>query len=129
MNILFVCVWNQFRSRMAEALFNHLNTDKTINVRSAGTKVGYPGGRILPEAEFVLREMNIPFDHNQGAVQITDELKEWADKIYVFADDAIIEDSDKVIRFEIPDSYSSPEETLRTFKKIEVYVKKIIEGL
>jgi protein-tyrosine-phosphatase len=43
LNILFVCKYNRFRSRIAEAYFNKVNRDKKIRAKSGGIMVGaYP---------------------------------------------------------------------------------------
>jgi len=43
LNILFVCKYNRFRSRIAEAYFNKINKNPKIKVRSGGIMVGaYP---------------------------------------------------------------------------------------
>ena len=43
MNILFICKYNRFRSRVAEAYFNKINKNKNIQVKSGGVIVGqYP---------------------------------------------------------------------------------------
>ena len=43
MNILFVCRYNRFRSRTAEAYFKKINKNKKIKVKSAGIfKGNYP---------------------------------------------------------------------------------------
>lgn len=41
-NILFVCRYNRFRSRIAEAYFKKINKNRNINVRSAGLFKGMP---------------------------------------------------------------------------------------
>jgi protein-tyrosine-phosphatase len=46
MNILFVCKYNRFRSRVAEAYFNQINTNKNIKAKSRGIIRGdYPLNR------------------------------------------------------------------------------------
>ncbi|MBI2045135.1 hypothetical protein HYT23_03690 [Candidatus Pacearchaeota archaeon] len=40
-NILFICKYNRFRSRVAEAYFNKINKNKLINVKSAGIIKGF----------------------------------------------------------------------------------------
>ena len=46
MNILFVCKYNRFRSRVAEAYFNQINTNKNIKAFSRGVIKGdYPLNR------------------------------------------------------------------------------------
>jgi len=42
MNILFVCKWNRFRSKLAEAYFKKVNKNKKIKVKSAGLIKGWP---------------------------------------------------------------------------------------
>lgn len=43
MNILFVCKYNRFRSRIAEAYFKKINKNKKIKAESAGIfQGGYP---------------------------------------------------------------------------------------
>jgi protein-tyrosine-phosphatase len=42
LNILFVCRYNRFRSRVAEAYFKKINKNKNINVKSAGLIRGVP---------------------------------------------------------------------------------------
>jgi protein-tyrosine-phosphatase len=41
-NILFVCRYNRFRSRIAEAYFNKINKNRNIRSRSAGLFKGMP---------------------------------------------------------------------------------------
>jgi len=41
-NILFVCRYNRFRSRIAEAYFKKINKNKKITVKSAGLFKGSP---------------------------------------------------------------------------------------
>lgn len=45
-NILFVCRYNRFRSRIAEAYFKKINKNKNIIVRSAGL---FKGQKLSPE--------------------------------------------------------------------------------
>jgi protein-tyrosine-phosphatase len=42
MNILFVCRYNRFRSRIAEAYFKKINKNKDIHAKSAGLIKGNP---------------------------------------------------------------------------------------
>ncbi len=41
-NILFVCRYNRFRSRVAEAYFKKINKNKNVQVKSAGLIKGTP---------------------------------------------------------------------------------------
>jgi len=55
MNILFVCKYNRFRSRIAEDYFKQLNKNKNINVFSGGILQGhYP----LDETEVKVAKAN-----------------------------------------------------------------------
>ena len=47
MNIIFVCKYNRFRSRVAEAYFNKINRNKNIHAYSRGVIRGdYPLDKI-----------------------------------------------------------------------------------
>ena len=45
MNILFICRHNRFRSKVAEAIFNKLNKNKSIKAESAGIIKDIPVSR------------------------------------------------------------------------------------
>jgi protein-tyrosine-phosphatase len=131
MNILFVCRYNRFRSRVAEALFNHYNKNKNIIAKSAGTTVTEPGFPLLNGAQEVLGRLKIAVNMGQGAQEINDHLIDWADRIYVVADDVSMNElpKSKTQQIDIPDAWSNDNETLRTVKKIEVYIKKVVREL
>ena len=42
LNILFVCKYNRFRSKIAEAYFKKINKNKKIKISSAGLFEGFP---------------------------------------------------------------------------------------
>ena len=46
MNILFICKYNRFRSRVAEAYFKKINKNKKIQVNSAGAIQGNPVSKL-----------------------------------------------------------------------------------
>ena len=79
MNILYVCVHNAGRSQMAEAITNHLATERGLEVRakSAGT-VG--GKQLNPQAVEVLREIGISLDGHAPKF-LTPELVAESDQI------------------------------------------------
>ncbi len=131
MNILFVCRYNRFRSRVAEALFGHYNKNKGIIVKSAGTGVDQPGFPMMSIAQRVLGKLEVSYDKDQGAQEINDYLLDWADRIYVVADDASTEGlpPEKTFKFNIPDSWVTEDETLGTVKQIEAVVKKLVKEL
>lgn len=54
MKILFICKWNRFRSKVAEAFFLRMNKNKKIKVESAGIylwKRPYVASNVLREME------------------------------------------------------------------------------
>jgi len=131
MNILFVCRYNRFRSRVAEAFFNYYNKNKKIHVKSAGTNVDQLGFPIMSGAREALKKLNIPCDLEMGAQQLDSNLINWADKIYVVADDVSLEDipSKKTIQFNIIDAWTNESVILKTIKSVEKSVKEIISSL
>jgi arsenate reductase (thioredoxin) len=77
--VLFVCVHNAGRSQMAEALVNHLATERGLAVRaeSAGT---VPGTAINPMAQEAMAEIGVSLDgHTPKA--LTQEMADRADRI------------------------------------------------
>lgn len=76
MNVLFVCVHNASRSKMAEALFNH-RAPKGMRAASAGTE---PAGEISSTAVQVMAEMGIDLAGQAPKVLSPDMVRE-ADRI------------------------------------------------
>lgn len=126
MNLLFVCRYNCFRSRVAEAIFNNINKNKKIHVKSAGYAIAAVDC-ILDRAAQVLDEMKIPYDSSQLAVQLNDIMIDWADKIVIMANDVPLEEfpENKTIRINVPDAYHSIEKTRETIQVIKKEVEKI----
>ena len=110
-NILFICKYNRFRSKTAEAIFNKINKDKTISVKRAGLKFnGKPTG-------------------------LTTKLLKWQDTMIIVADDIPkslfkenIKYGKKLIVWNIPDSKTDTKEEIRKItKQIEKKVKELIK--
>lgn len=83
-NLLFVCTGNTCRSPMAEALARHAIEERAwsgVEVASAGTGAlaGSPASEEVPR---VLDEDAVPL-HDHQARELTPELVEWADAIFV----------------------------------------------
>src|SRR5688500_17085573 len=74
--VLFVCVHNAGRSRMAEAFFNHLAGDR-YEGRSAGTE---PASRPHPEVVAAMREEGIELDPGPGTM-LTQEMTDQAERV------------------------------------------------
>jgi protein-tyrosine-phosphatase len=82
MNILFVCKYNRFRSRVAEAYFNKINKNKNIHVRSAGIIRGsYPLDK--KEVEIARRE---GIDISGKPKELSMDLMKKIDLIIIVAD-------------------------------------------
>ena len=124
--ILFICKWNRFRSKAAEAILDKIS-DGRFEVRSAGIflyrepfvpKIVIS---LLKEKNYSVRKMN--------SVKVDDELIEWAVKIVVVADDVPdIFPKEKTIRWEIKDISDEEdfEGTRRTIEKIEKRVREFL---
>lgn len=130
MNILFVCRYNRFRSRIAEALFNHYNIRSNVQVRSAGISPDYDGMYILPQAARALDSLRIKYV-DKKADMVNDSLLKWADKIFIVADNVPLElfPKEKVSQIDVPDAWSTEEETMLTLRQIEKYIKKLAKDL
>jgi len=82
MNILFVCKFNRFRSKIAEAFFNKLNNNSKYFAKSAGIIKGrtITNDILKPAKEFGLKIKSQP-------IGLSVELLMWADLIIITADD------------------------------------------
>lgn len=131
MNVLFICVYNRFRSRVAEALFNHHNKDSSHAAKSAGISVDQTGYPILGVAGKVLKDMGVRVEEKGGAQQVSDNLIEWADKIVIVAEEIPIEmfPTKKTVKFACPDEYADERETWRTIQMIEKGVLSVLKSI
>lgn len=84
-NVLFVCRYNRFRSRVAAAYFKKLNKGR-FNVKSAGIIRGESVGKI---AKKVAGEFGLDISGNTKG--LSSKLLLWADKIFVIANDVPLE--------------------------------------
>ena len=130
MNILFVCKYNKFRSKVAEALFNYHNKDKKMKVKSAGLMKDFQNQFIIKPAALELTKRKIPYEDKKSDI-INPEMIKWADKIVVVANDIPMYSlpEEKTLFFSIPDAYSSPEETKKTVSPIEKLVLDLIRNM
>ncbi|PZG56004.1 heat-shock protein HtpX [Spongiactinospora gelatinilytica] len=70
-SVLFVCVHNAGRSRMAAGWLSHLAGDR-IEVRSAGSR---PAAEINPVAVFAMREVGIDITGHQPKILTVDAVE------------------------------------------------------
>lgn len=83
-NILFICRYNRFRSRVAEAYFKKINKNKNIHSKSAGLIKGMP----LSKTQITMTSSKQFGIDIKGKPQgLSSKLLFWQDIIIVVADD------------------------------------------
>lgn len=81
--ILFVCKWNRFRSKIAEAYFNKINKNKKVKAESAGFVAGF-----LPLDDYqvkIAKEFGITLKGKTKGLNF--KILDNADKIIVITND------------------------------------------
>jgi len=130
MNILFVCKYNRFRSKVAEGFFNKLNKNKSIIAKSAGIFQGYP---VTDVVKTLAREFEIKI--NGTPQTISEDMLKQFDQIVIAANDVPPslfnhDFCEKVKTWNIQDTNSNDKETIRKiFRDIEKNVKSLIKEL
>ena len=82
-NILFVCKWNRFRSKIAESYFNKINKNKNFKAKSAGIIKGW-----TPFDAYQVDEAKKLGINLKGKTQgIDTKLLKWQDLIIITAND------------------------------------------
>jgi protein-tyrosine-phosphatase len=131
--IIFVCKYNRFRSRVAEAYFKKINRNKKIKVKSRGIiKGGYPVDRIQSS---VAKKLGIKIEGRPKTLD-TDLLR-WQDMIVIVADDVPkslfkfwMKDGRKLVVWNIPDEQTgNGKETARIVKMIKKKVESLVKEL
>jgi len=132
-NVLFVCKYNRFRSRVAEALFNQMNGKTNIKVISGGVIVGrYP----LNEREVkIAKEFGIKINGLPKPIKYEDLIKQ--DIIVIVADNVPKEIFyskryiKKIIVWKIPDVYPGDKKSkiMNIINEIKKKVKKLVKEL
>lgn len=131
-NILFICRFNRFRSRVAEAYFKKINKDKKIKSDSAGLKAGsYP-----LDSDEVECAYELGIDINGKPKRMTEELANWADTIVIAADDVMpsflaqyIKTKKKIIHWQIPENNSNDHEEIKSvINQIKNKVDELIQS-
>jgi len=136
MNILFVCKYNRFRSKVAEVLFKRFNKNKNINVVSAGIikvdKPFSPGEKA--KNKILKKDYDILMIASSRGVRA--RLLEKADKIIIVANDVpkIIFDhknwKDKIELWSVTDEHAANERNINNsvtiiMRKVKDLVKKL----
>ena len=128
-NILFICKYNRFRSKIAEALFNKLNKNKKFKAKSAGVIKGYPISREIINAS---KKAGIRIKGKPKGLSTV--LLKWADLTTLVADDVppkIFSKNytKKLILWKIKDTDSKDKDMQGVIKKIEKNIKNLIKNL
>lgn len=129
MNILFVCKWNRFRSKAAEALFKEMNKNSNNKADSGGL---FPGIPVSKDIIMAGKKFNIDITKKQQG--LPHKLLMWADKIIIVANDvpsSIFKEikengGEDIIHWNIPD-YEGTD--IKKREKIIGEIKKKIDTL
>jgi len=131
MNILFICRYNRFRSRIAAAYFKKINKNKSIKVDSAGLIKGNPVDRIQKKFS---RDLGV--DISGKPKGLSTKLIQWQDMIVNVADDvpkATFKDNrkygKKMISWRIKDTGNDEAKVKRLVRKIMRKVDKLAKRL
>lgn len=131
MNILFVCRYNRFRSKLAEAFFKKINKNKSIKVKSAGLFIGSPVSNEIKKAAL---KFGLIIKGKPRA--ISSALLRWQDMIVVVADDVPPnifgnkEYKKKTLCWKISDTDSHKEEIMiKVIKQIKNKVENLVKEL
>ena len=132
MNILFVCRYNNFRSKFAAAIFNTENSNSAHVARSSGIQTsGMPGQKMLGEIGIVANKLGYEILSERTA--LNDETIKWADTIINVASDVDLSDikDKKIITWNIVDASSSStiDERTEVVLKIKQKVLDLLKEL
>jgi protein-tyrosine-phosphatase len=126
--VLFVCVHNAGRSRMAEAFFNHMAGDR-YEGRSAGTT---PADHPHPEVVAAMKEEGIELDPGPGTM-LTQEMADVADRVIGMG--CAVEEACPALRVPLEDwelddpKGKGPEQVNEIRDQIEIKVRNLIAQL
>jgi len=113
MNILFLCKYNRFRSKVAENYFNKINKNKNNVAQSAGFIIDSS-----PQSDIEVntaKKLGLVINQNPNSFQkMTHSLLNWADIIVIVADDVLkdnIENTNaKILSWGITDIHNHQEQ-------------------
>lgn len=131
-NILFVCGHNAGRSQMAEAYFNHINTNAQYIAVSCGT---HPADSIHPHVKKILEHSEISDDIIEKLYpkMITPELEKNAEKIFTMGcgvDCRIFSSTKPVVDLGIADPHGKNlGDNQKIFIQIQEYIEDIVRNV
>lgn len=132
MNILFICKFNRFRSRIAEAYFNKINKNKRVKAKSAGVIAGGPVDKLQKMAA-----KSIGLNINGKPKGLSTKLMKWQNIIVLVSDDIpsklFAENKKygkKLIVWKIPDTrINNKKIVLKIIKSITNKVDNLVKGM
>jgi protein-tyrosine-phosphatase len=126
--ILFICMHNRFRSKVAEALLKFYDKRGKFEVKSAGMQLDVLRPYVAENVKKVLAEKKV-FIENGLPVLVSKQAIEWADKIILVADNVSAEDfpADKTEVWAVSDCSESDFEGIK--REIGNIERKISEFL
>jgi protein-tyrosine-phosphatase len=128
MNLIFVCKYNRFRSRVAEAYFKHINKNKNIHVSSAGVFKGEP---VVKNVINLGNKYGINTNGEPRGLREDEFVK--SDLIVIVANNvpaSLFKRFKKVIVWKIPDTTQGNKDRIEEimkeiFKKVDVLVERL----
>jgi arsenate reductase (thioredoxin) len=132
MNILFICKFNRFRSKVAEAFFIKLNKNPKHKAKSAGI---IRGSKISKEIKAAAKDFGIKI--NSQPQGLSTKLLKWQELAIIVANDVpkeILADNKKYKKklevWKIPDTDNNNQEGMdKIISEIEKRVKHLVEEL
>ncbi len=129
MKILFICKYNRFRSRVAEAYFKKINKNKNITSASAGLIIGSP---VNDFQKNTVRRFGL--DISRRPKPLSSKLLKEQNLIIIVANDVPKETFNKfkakTIAWKIPDAKVNKEEIIvKIIKPILRKVEKLVKDL
>lgn len=129
MNILFVCKYNRFRSKIAEVYFKKINKNSKVNVKSRGIiEVNKPLDSLERKRnKYLKKKFGFVLYGKSLSVDVKSLL--WADKVIIVADDVpdVLFNSkkwkNKVEVWKVPDEKADNERNIN--KSVGLIIKKV----
>jgi len=133
MRILFICKYNKFRSKVAEAIFNSINKNKKIKAESAGFTLDKERPYIEPVVIEIMKRKGykmkklIPRKINLNLLKKFDMLIITANNVYK---NSFKNFNGKIIKWKIKDCPSINLKCIKTsINKIEMNIKRLVKEL
>ena len=133
MNVLFVCRYNRYRSKVAEALFNKYKTKKRLKALSGGIQLDFVNPNVAESVKKVLAERKTEVS-NEKSIQLDNAMIMWANLVVIVADDVESELFEKykkkIERWEIPDENQENIQGIeKGIERIAIKVRSLITKL